>query len=329
MDAQRSHKRLRSAIVGLGQVGLLFDEEPERKNSGEIWTHFSAYQTLKSLYDLVAVVDPDESKLERASKRDPNLACFLSIEKMLSNTQVDVVSICTPDSIHLSCLHALLGAVRGIFLEKPICEASKFYETSRIEEKIKNSGTSVRVNYYKTREHLFEKMMSYLDRREIRYLSAKYSGPFEAVGSHALNLMVSLTPSLSLIKAFRFPREEGDGFSALFQFNDTGLSELIYCGLRRKLIFELDILGKDRRMVLERNFSILRHGAYQRSLRYRGYEELEMIKEDVGSTEHDRFIPFLREIYTEISEDRRDYKNFDDAMKTQEMMYRISRRGDG
>ena len=58
--------RFRSAIVGLGQVGMMFDKDPKRKG---VWTHFRAYERLEELYDLVAVCDPDVQKLQCAMER--------------------------------------------------------------------------------------------------------------------------------------------------------------------------------------------------------------------------------------------------------------------
>ena len=61
----------------------MFDEDVKRRNASELYTHFSAYQTLEEIYDLVAVVDSDISKFEFAKNRIPDIACFSSIENML------------------------------------------------------------------------------------------------------------------------------------------------------------------------------------------------------------------------------------------------------
>ena len=77
---QPPSNRLKIAIVGLGQIGLLFDEEPKRQEVGEIWTHLSAYLKLEELYEVVAAVDTDPSKFHVIKKRIPGIRCFLSIE---------------------------------------------------------------------------------------------------------------------------------------------------------------------------------------------------------------------------------------------------------
>ena len=75
-----SSEKLKVAIVGLGQIGLLFDEEPKRQELGEIWTHVSAYLKLGELYEIVAAVDTDPSKFSLIKKRIPKVKCYLSIE---------------------------------------------------------------------------------------------------------------------------------------------------------------------------------------------------------------------------------------------------------
>ena len=318
-------KKLKAAIIGLGQVGILFDEDEKRRNASELYTHFSAYQTLEEIYDLVAVVDSDISKFEFAKNRIPDIACFSSIENMLIKKEIDVVSICTPDDSHLQCLQLLIGKVKGVFIEKPICGINELNQTLNLIAEAKRKNLSIRVNYYKTTEPLFNKAMAFMDKQDTIYLSAKYSGPFDAVGSHALHLLVSLTSSLEIIKSFRHSMEEGDGITALFQHKKNCLSELIYCGSRHQLIFELDILSKNSRAILSDNFSTLKLFNYKESPRYQGYNEIELISEDHVSGNSERFIQFLKELALEIKGGQLSYYNLNKAIETQELMDHLSR----
>ena len=144
--------KLKVAVVGLGQVALLFDEEPKRQKSGEIWTHLSAYLKLQDLYEVVAAVDTDPSKFHVIKKRISGIKCFLSIEEMLDNIDIDVVSVCTPDLSHLQCLRALVGRVRGIFLEKPVCGIGEIEEASSFISEFKKTKTTT--NEGRTKERM-------------------------------------------------------------------------------------------------------------------------------------------------------------------------------
>jgi predicted dehydrogenase len=325
MTPHITQKKLKSAIIGLGQVGILFDQDEKRQKSGGIWTHFSAYQKLDTLYELVAVVDSDTSKFPYVKRRLPHVSCFSSIEEMLYNVQVDVASICTPDAMHLKCLSDLIGKVKGVFLEKPICGDNEMDHLLQIEKNIRKEKLSVRVNYYKTQEPLFREAMGYLEGDDLQHISMKYSGPFDAVGSHALNLLVYLTPTLNLTKAFRIHHQEGDGISALFAFQNNRIAELIYCGKRHNLIFELDILGSSRRVQLERNFASLKMSDYQPSHRYENYKEIQLNKERELYSNTDRFVAFLKEIAEEITCDRANYDNLLESVSTQKLMDLLSK----
>ncbi len=319
------NKKLRAAIIGLGNVGILFDEDEKRRNASELYTHFSAYQSLEEVYDLVAVVDSDISKFEVVKKRNPDIACFSSIEEMLMKTEIDVVSICTPDAFHLQCLQLLIGKVRGVFIEKPVCCINELNQARELVSEVKQQGLSIRVNYYKTTEPLFKKAMDFIGHQDPLYLSARYSGPFDAVGSHAMHLLVSLTPSLEVIKSLRYPMGEGDGITGLFQYRGNSVAELIYCGPRHQLIFELDILTKNSRAILSNNLSSLRLFTYKESERYQGYNEMELVSEEHASGNSERFVQFLEELAREIKDGRPSYDNLNMAIETQELMDRLSK----
>lgn len=320
-------KKLKVAIVGLGQVGLLFDEEHKRQKSGEIWTHLSAYLKLQDLYEVVAAVDTDPSKFNAIKKRIPGIRCFLTIEEMLDNFDIDIVSICTPDLYHLQCLRDIVGRVRGIFLEKPICGISEIDSAGSLISELKETKTCIRVNYYKTHEPLFRKALDYLSDQSSSYLSVKYSGPFEAVGSHALNLLVFLNPTIQCIKSFRIANKEGDGVSAFFESENQRLAELIYCGARHNLIFELDVVGRDRRILLEKNFSRLKLYEYRPSLRYEGFHEIELSAEENHFHNSNRFTLHLKALAKQVRSNHPDYSNWDEAYKTQQLMKQISQEG--
>ena len=117
--------RLKSCIIGLG-VGLQFDFDKKRNSNHEVWTHFSAYETLSEKFELTAAVDPIESTHKQLLSKNPNIQCFFSIQELLSaKLEIDLVSICTPDHLHFECFYRLLPNVKGILMEKPITDNSE------------------------------------------------------------------------------------------------------------------------------------------------------------------------------------------------------------
>ncbi|MDH4186996.1 MAG: hypothetical protein OEV08_08355, partial [Nitrospira sp.] len=69
----------RAGIIGLGQIGNLFDEDPRRK---EIWTHTGAYLAMPNVV-LAAGADPDEHRLRRFLYRRVTANAYRNYQSML------------------------------------------------------------------------------------------------------------------------------------------------------------------------------------------------------------------------------------------------------
>ncbi len=314
---------LRSAIVGLGQVGLLFDQEPQRRASGEIWTHFSAYEALGEDCHLVAAVDPDPGRRELALMRDPNIRVFANVEAMISSEELDVVSVCTPESTHLEIAEKLIGRCRGIFLEKPLCTANEIGRAEHLLASCRRSATALRVNYYKRGEPLVIRTREIVGLARIANVAVRYSGPFAAVGSHALNLMLAFAPDAELVSSVLHRHPEGDGYSSFFRTASGAMAQTLYCGPRNDLVFSCEINHSEGMVVVERNLSRLRCYRFQQSDRYAGYRELEFNSQLEASDAARRFVDYLEQICREIRSGNRDYGNADAALATQRLMSEI------
>ncbi|MCH2664274.1 Gfo/Idh/MocA family oxidoreductase [bacterium] len=97
-------EKLSIAVVGLGRIGWQF--------------HFK--QTLESdVYDLVAVVDPLEERVDEA-KSASGCRGYASYEEMLASETPDVVALATPTVLHEP--QTLIALERGchVILEKPM-----------------------------------------------------------------------------------------------------------------------------------------------------------------------------------------------------------------
>ena len=136
--------RLRAAIVGLGQVGMLFDDDPSRDRT---WTHFSAYERLSDRFELVAVCDPDPARRATAADRRPAVCAFAALDEMLDSEPFDVISICTPIPLHARQVEACAPHARAIVCEKPLSADVPAAESA--VGACAASGTLLAVNYYK------------------------------------------------------------------------------------------------------------------------------------------------------------------------------------
>jgi predicted dehydrogenase len=257
----------RAAIVGLGQVGMLFDEDPRRRR---VWTHFSAYERLER-FELVAVCDVDPRRRHLAVARRPSVRAFATLEELLDAEPVDVVSLCTPIDCHAEQIGACARRVRAIVSEKPL--SSDIESGRRAVEACAAASTLLAVNYYKRFEPAVEKGVRLMRDGavgEIRAATALYSGPLDAVGSHAVDLLRFIVGDLTVVCG----AGSRPGNSALFHFRTDRLAALICTGPREDLVFETDLLGEQGRLRILDNCERLELSLFEASARYDGYREL-------------------------------------------------------
>jgi len=91
------------ALVGCGRIS---------KN------HFEAIKEAKE-FDLTGVCDIDKSRAEQAGNEQA-VPFFTDLNEMISNVEMDIISICTPSGIHVK--QGILAAENGIHVltEKPM-----------------------------------------------------------------------------------------------------------------------------------------------------------------------------------------------------------------
>lgn len=95
---------LRAGVVGLGMMG---------RNHVRVWD-----EAVPGV-ELVAVADPDASAVERATA-GRRARGFATVEEMLAEERLDLVSIVAPTSLHLPVTLAALEAGANVLVEKPI-----------------------------------------------------------------------------------------------------------------------------------------------------------------------------------------------------------------
>ncbi len=282
--------RYAAAVVGLGQVGLLFDDDAKRAG---IWTHVSAYERYAARFDLIAACDPDLTRRAKAQNRFPALRCYATLEEMMQAERLDVVSLCTPPDMHLGQIEMLAGRVRAIICEKPIGGVAS--DAARTISLCEKTGTLLAINYYKRFDGCVPQAAQLIaDGRlgTIRSAEALYAGPLEAVGSHAIDLLSFLLGKLALKYACK---TEDEKHLAVLAFGAAGLAVLRQTGPREELIFELDIIGSAGRVRILDNCDRLEYNLFAPSERYGGYQELRTA-EVAPYRAAERFLPLFEQV---------------------------------
>ncbi|UGA54980.1 Gfo/Idh/MocA family protein [Vibrio sp. VB16] len=104
------NRKIRIAIVGCGRIS---------KN------HFGSIETLSTEFELVAICDNDLKVMEKHSSQY-NVPGYLSIDEMLANEKLDVVSLCTPSGLHSRQAIKVAESNVHVITEKPM--ATKWHD---------------------------------------------------------------------------------------------------------------------------------------------------------------------------------------------------------
>lgn len=274
----------------------------------------------------MAAVEPNESYWEAALARKPALRLFRSIPELLaSGLAPRLASICTPDRFHLENLKELMATVDGFFLEKPLSLPDDTEKAAQLVDRLKAGKKAVFVNYYKRDEPAITRIQESIaaQKETIRYLECKYSGPFPAVGSHALDLLNFLCPVAKVTGSQRHAHTEGDGWSALLACGNGASSHLAYTGPRHDLIFELEVVTDHHRYTASDNLAALTVAALSPSTRYKNYREYVPAAPITGMVNDGRFVHALASLYQDLHSGSPNYTNLDQALRTQLLMAEI------
>ena len=119
----------RIAVIGAGFMGSM---------------HAGIFSRLRGC-ELAAIVDPNISLAEGVAAKLGGCAVYASHEELLKCERLDLISICTPDNLHLK--PALAAAEKGVnlFIEKPI--ASTLDEARAIVDACEATDTKLGVGY--------------------------------------------------------------------------------------------------------------------------------------------------------------------------------------
>lgn len=116
----------RAGIIGTGGVagmGIYNGNEDDIDDDPEPASHAGGYHRVDDV-ELVAVADIDEDALDRFGRAwdIPESGRYLGHEAMLEDTDLDIVSVCTPSMLHREHVEdvATLGDPDVIWCEKPV-----------------------------------------------------------------------------------------------------------------------------------------------------------------------------------------------------------------
>lgn len=265
--------RCRAAIIGLGQIGNQFDDDPKRT---EIWTHAGAYAAVPEV-ELVAGADTDSDRLRRFldRRRVPN--GYRDYREMLRSEKIHLLSICSPTALHHKMVLEGVGAgVKAIFCEKPL--ASTVEEAVEMVEACEQAGVVLAVNHSRRWESIYIRARKLVAQGEIGCLKSvvgHYPGKVFTMGTHLFDLMRFFAGNVDWVCGDATDHGEGElNVSGYVHFRSDVQGMVMSGWDRANHLFELELMGSRGRLRLSGDGSCLELSRFEESPRYSGYREL-------------------------------------------------------
>jgi len=265
----------RAAIIGCGKIGSEFADDPRIK---DIYTHAGAYVHCPDT-ELVAVCDNDRVKLEKCKERWHISGGYSDYEKMIADTEPDIVSVCTPDQTHFDVIRTILttSKVKAIFAEKPL--ALRVKDAEDLVNLAEKKGVVLAVNYSRRYAEKYCELKDYLHSDtfgDIQTIDGYYTKGTVHNGTHWFDLARFLIGEFKRVKGFDNRKEKNNDptFDAYTEFTNGACAYLHACDETKFSIFEMDILGSNGRIYIKDTDNIIEIYRITDSPYYSGYHTL-------------------------------------------------------
>jgi predicted dehydrogenase len=293
-------KRYRAAIIGLGQIGNQFDDDPKRT---VVWTHAGAYGSIPTV-ELIAGADPDETRLQGFLSRRNVRSGYLDYHDMLRDESIDLLSVCSPTELHCEMvLDGVRAGVKAIFCEKPL--AATVEQGRRMVEACRSAGVVLAVNHIRRWEPMYLRAKRLLDDGvigRIESIVGSYPGKVFTMGTHLFDLMRFYGGEVASVSAVAVGEAIPElNLAGQLRFR-SGAFGAILCGWNRSNhVFELDLHGSEGRIRISGDGSLLELYRFDESPRYSGYRELIPVQLEAGEGqptdgEENRFIAAVKDL---------------------------------
>lgn len=268
-------KSYRAAVIGCGYIGSRFNEMPVR---GNVYSHAAAFRACADT-TLAALSDINPDRLAEAAAHWNVSSTYADPARMLLEAKPEIVSICSPDGEHAAHLELAIASpsVKAILCEKPI--ALDAAPAQRLVESAAARGKILAINYSRRYDAGHACVKAMLDRGElgaIQQVVGYYTKGIVHNGSHMVDLLRWLFGEVVKAEHLTTSGDElaGATVDAELVFSSGVHAALRGCDARAFNFFELDIIGYQGRIRLERNGNLITLWHVVKDAHYPGYMEL-------------------------------------------------------
>jgi predicted dehydrogenase len=125
--------------------------------------HMNAYARNKDA-KIVAICDMNEARAQKIAAKYGADKAYTSHEQLLSDPDIDAVSICTWNNTHASLSIAALQAGKHVLIEKPLCRTVE--EALQVEQAVRDSGNILQVGFVRRYDPNVQMLREFADNGE-------------------------------------------------------------------------------------------------------------------------------------------------------------------
>ena len=178
----------RAAIVGLGRMGHLFENDPLIKKP---CTHAGAYSYLRDKVRLVAGCDIREDRLNLFKEKWNVTRLYKDYKEMLRKEQIDILSVSTHAQQHKEIvIEAAKSGVKAIFCEKPI--STNLRDAEEMIKVCKENNVILCIDHTRRFDNFWRKAKEVIDSGligDIKVINAYSTAGLQNGGSHLFDLL--------------------------------------------------------------------------------------------------------------------------------------------
>src|SRR3989344_296480 len=178
----------RAAIVGLGRMGHLFENDPLIKKP---CTHAGTYFYLRNKVKLVAGCDIREDRLNLFKEKWSVKRLYKDYKEMLKEEQIDILSVSTHTQQHKDIvIEAAKSGVKAIFCEKPM--ALNLSDAEEMIRACKENNVILCIDHTRRFDNSWRKAKEIIDSGligDIKTINAYSTAGLQNGGSHLFDLL--------------------------------------------------------------------------------------------------------------------------------------------
>ncbi len=268
---------LNAAIVGCGNIAGFLDSPSDER----VLTHAHAYQKHTGTR-LICVCDPSAEQREKFVQRwGQEIRHYPSLETMLANEQIDILSISSPTAFHFEGMREALNDkhIQTIICEKPFVQTQK--EFDELAPLLDKTSKKVIINFLRRYDPSINRLHELIQEETLGkplFFIGKFTKGLYHNGSHMLELIEHLCGGIKSLSSENLRVKDDDLYGSFSLQTVSCPGTLHNFSGDNFALFELEMQFSKGRVLIKDSGHTIQIETVRPSKEYEGYFTLQPTK---------------------------------------------------